>query len=308
MEIVNMSKKKYEELTSLEIDPSIINTEAKLLIAKLRNKDKVFKNLYRLNGPVFGNKLYTLELLDTFKEILPHSFVMPDSLCSVQGQIKGFSMDIIDGKPLSVILDDKKIDNEIHIHYLKEVGKLLEQLSKIRQNTELDSIFINDLHSANFVVERGTGTLRTVDIDSVKIGDNRPFPSKYLSSRGLLENIVGKYNIYNKGAYTEEESKKYDYRAPFGYIDPDANSDAYCYVIMILNYLYGGNVCNMNLEEYYNYLYYLERIGIDHNLMESFYRIVSNYDNDIPIDTLDTLTGEQIGRSKQAVYKLVKGK
>lgn len=306
MEIVNMSKKKYNELTALEIDSSIINTEAKLLIAKLRNKDKVFKNLYRLNGPVFGNKLYTLELLDMHKELLPKSFVVPDSLCSVQGQITGFSMDIIDGKPLSVILDNIKIDREVHLHYLKEVGRLLEQLSKIRQNTELNTIFINDLHSANFVIDNSTGELRTVDIDSCKIGDNKPFPSKYLSSRGLLENIIGKYNIYNKGL--DNNSDKYDYRAPFGYIDPDANSDAYCYVIMILNYLYGGNVCNMNLEEYYNYLYYLEKIGIDHNLMESFYRIVSNYDNDIPIETLDTLTHEQIGRSKQAIYNIVKGK
>ena len=308
MEIVNMSKKKYNELTSLEIDKSIINTEAKLLIAKLRNKDKVFKNLYRLNGPTFGNKLYTLELLDTFKELLPHSFVLPDSLCAVQGQITGFSMDIIKGVPLSVILDNHKENPELQIYYLKEVGKLLQQLESIREKTELDKIFINDLHSANFVVEHDTGELRTVDIDSCKIGDNKPFPSKYLSSRALLNNMIGKYTIYSKGVQLDGEPAKYDYRALFGYIDPDANSDAYCYIIMILNYLYGTNINNMDLEDFYSYLYYLEQIGLDHNLMDAFYKIVANCDNTIPVDELDTLTIEQVARAKHHVYSAVKGK
>ena len=304
-----MSKKKYNSLCELEFDKSIINTEAKLLIAKLRNKDKVFKNLYRTSGPTFANKLVTLELLDTFREILPHSFVIPDSLCSVQGQIVGFSEDIVKGDVLSTILSNHKVILDTQIHYLKEVGRLLEQLDSIRRNTELDSIYINDLHGANFMIEKSTGNLRTVDIDSVKIGDNKPFPSKYLSPKALFNKVDHRYHVYQK---TDEEQTveptKYDYKGLFGYIDPDKNSDLYCYIIMILNFLLGDNINKYSIEDYYDYIYYLDNIGIDHNLIDAFYRIVNTCDNDIQIDALDTLTYEQIAKANKSMYYQVKGK
>ena len=304
-----MSKKKYNSLCELEFDKSIINTEAKLLIAKLRNKDKVFKNLYRTSGPTFANKLVTLELLDTFREILPHSFVIPDSLCSVQGQIVGFSEDIVEGDVLSTILSNRKVNLETQIHYLKEVGRLLEQLDRIRRNTELDSIYINDLHGANFMIEKSTGNLRTVDIDSVKIGDNKPFPSKYLSPKALFNKVDHRYNIYYKTEDEEQaEPSKYDYKGLFGYIDPDKNSDMYCYIIMILNYLLGQNINKYSLEDFYDYIYYLDKIGIDHNLIEAFYKIVNTCDNEIDIDALDTLTYEQLAKANISMYSTVKGK
>ena len=303
-----MSKKKYNSLCELEFDKSIINTEARLLIAKLRNKDKVFKNLFRTNGPTFGNKLYTLELLDTFREILPHSFVIPDSLCSVQGQIVGFSEDIVEGDVLSTILSNHKVNLETQIHYLKEVGRLLEQLDRIRRNTELDSIYINDLHGANFMIEKSTGNLRTVDIDSVKIGDNKPFPSKYLSPKALFNKVDHRYHVYQKTDEEQAETSKYDYKGLFGYIDPDKNSDMYCYIIMILNYLLGQNINKYSLEDFYDYIYYLDKIGINHNLIESFYKIVNTCDNEIDIDALDTLTYEQLAKANISMYSTVKGK
>ena len=303
-----MSKKKYNSLEQLEIDNSIINTEAKLLLVQLRNKIKVFKNLHRLSGPTFANKLYTLELLNTYRELLPQSFVIPDSLCSVQGNIEGFSMELIEGTVLSILLNDKNVDYKTKIHYLKEVGKLLDQLEKIRVNSPLDNIFINDLHDANFLIEKDTGNLRTIDLDSCKIADNKPFPSKVLSPLALLNFVDNKYQIYSKDFGMYREGYKYNYRSEFGYIYPDKNSDVYCYIIMILNFLYGANVNNMKLDEFYDYIFYLENIGVSHELIEYFIKILSNADNEIPIEALDSLTEENIGRAKKFVYSKVKGK
>lgn len=72
---------------------------------------------------------------------------------------------------------------------------------------------------------------------------------------------------------------------------------------MILNYLYGENINNLNLGDFYNYLTYLEKIGINKELIEIFKNIVSNKDNENPYDLLDTLTTEQVARSRKIVYK-----
>ena len=308
MEIVNMSKKKYNNLVDLELDSSIVNTEAKLLIANLRNKLKVFKNLHRLSGPTFANKLYTLELLDTFREYLPESFVIPDYLCSVQGSIEGFAMELVEGPVLSVYLKDHTVPLESKIHYLKEVSKLLDQLDKIRINSPLDSIYINDLHDANILIDKETKEIKVIDLDSCKIADNKPFPSKVLSPMALLNYVDNKYEIYCKNYGMYDENDKYNYRAEFGYIVPSRDTDIYCYIIMVLNFLYGYNINNLKLDEFYEYMYYLESIGIHHELIDYFIKIVSNADNELPYEELDSITEEQYYRAKKNVYNAVKDK
>ena len=310
METVNMSKKKYNELMMLDLDPSIIHSEADFYIALLRNKPKVFKSLYINDGPSFGAKLYIIELLNTFRELLPSSFVLPDSLCSVQGKIVGFSMDIIDGTPLELILNNPKVDLEIKKHYLKEVGRLLEQLDKIRKNTELDSIFINDLNPSNFLIEKDTNELRTIDLDSCMIGDSKPFYSRLLGRKSLINRAEcdNKYIKYNSKEEEFDELGKYDFKSRFGIFVPDANTDAYCYNMMILNFLYGGNVNLMTVNEYCDYLFYLSKIGIDHDLTESFFKLVNTCDNNVPIESIDSLTYEQIAKARRRTYNTVKGK
>lgn len=76
----------------------------------------------------------------------------------------------------------------------------------------------------------------------------------------------------------------------------DENTDLYCYTIIILNYLYGENINNMQIEEFYNYL---NNIGIDYKLLECFERIVSNGNNINPVLYIDNLTVSQIGKARK---------
>ena len=50
----------------------------------------------------------------------------------------------------------------------------------------------------------------------------------------------------------------------------------------------------------------MKSIGINNELLDSFNRLVINADNKNPVNYLDSLTAEQVYRSKQTVYQKVK--
>ena len=75
---------------------------------------------------------------------------------------------------------------------------------------------------------------------------------------------------------------------------------------MILNYLYGSNLNMVAIEEFYEYMNYLEYIGIDKNLVSLFERIVTNKNNKNPEYLLSSITDEQVYRANEKVYKKLK--
>lgn len=120
-------------------------------------------------------------------------------------------------------------------------------------------------------------------------------PARYLTSKALLNNAEHKYQINNDPHIQ-------------AHIIPNEISDLYCYAIIILNYLYGDNLNNMTLEEYYEYLTYLEDLKINPKLLQTFESIVTYHDNENPKDEIKSLTTEQVLRAKNKVYKLAKSK
>ena len=133
--------------------------------------------------------------------------------------------------------------------------------------------------------------LNIVDLDSSRILNNGCFASRYLGTSFLVKDKPHKYN-YNENAKLNGP----------GTIFANENSDLYCYNIMILNYLYGEKITNMNINEFYNYLEYLNKIGIDKNLLDLFNILTTTADNKNPVNYLNTLTDTQIARSKKLVY------
>ena len=178
------------------------------------------------------------------------------------------------------------------IYYLKKVGEILEQMNNIRTYTPLTDFYLNDLHEGNFIVNPKKREINVVDLDSSKIGDNMVFASHYLTPFSLLNSVKNKYQIIS------EEKNNYH----IGYIFPDENTDLYCYSMMILKYLYGSNVNNLKLEEFYEYLNYLESIGINHELINIFEKLLVNANNENPVDYLNSLNEKQIYRSRKIVF------
>ena len=129
-----------------------------------------------------------------------------------------------------------------------------------------------------------------VDFDSCKIMGNKPSPSKYLTPMALLNAAGRKYKeILDSNILADYEV--------------DENTDLYCYIIIILNFLYGENINNIGKDDFSEYLNYLNDLNMDLNLIDCFDRIVSNVKNINPMDYIETLTSEQIYKAKKKVYQ-----
>lgn len=296
MKIINISQKKFNSLPRLQLPNDIVNTEAELYHFRYHQSyNGVLKKLYQHEGNSFANKLYTIEMLDFYRQYLPSDFVIPDTLVSIKGEIKSFGIPEIEGTNLSVLLKDENIPKELQLYFLKEIGIILDKLRNIRIHTPLKDIFIGDLQECNFIANPFTKDLYVIDLDSCKIAGNLASPARYLTKNALLNNASHKYKVN-----TCQNIK--------AHIIPNEASDIYCYTIIILNYLYGANINNINLEDFYEYLNYLEYLKLNIKLLEIFESLVTYKETINPKDLIDTLSCEQIIRAKHNVYNKVKQK
>jgi hypothetical protein len=294
MKIINISQKKFNSLPKLQLPNDIINTEAELYHFRYHQSyNGILKKLHQHEGNSFANKLYTIEMLDYYQQYLPINFVIPDTLISIKGEIKSFGIPEVRGTNLSTLLKDENIPKELQLYFLKEIGIILDKLKNIRIHTELKDIFIGDLQECNFIANPFTKDLYVIDLDSCKIAGNLASPARYLTKNALLNNASHKY-IVNKEQTTA------------AHIIPNEASDLYCYTIIILNYLYGANINNMNLEQFYEYLNYLEYLKLNVKLLEIFESVITYKETTNPKDLIDTLSTEQIIRAKNNVYLKVK--
>lgn len=257
MEVINLSSRSFKGLRTLELPNTVYNTEGKIYIYE--DKDKwnkrihLVKKLYINSGPIFSNKLATIN--------------------SLNREIVGFTMPYVPSTNLKEILSDSATPAEVKIKYLKDIGTILEKMEEVRKYADLDDFYLNDLHEGNFIVDR-EGTLRVIDLDSCKIAGNMPFCSKYLSRMNpSISDLPGKYKLSN-------------FRCS-GDIIPNKDTDLYCYIITVLNTLFGRETHRLPLETFYDYLEYLRRIGVSTELIDIISDIYSNKHNTNPRDLLD---------------------
>lgn len=289
MQIINMSKTKLNSLEPLVLPKNVTSTECELFKYPYYGKEKLLKKLHRTDGIIFANKLYTIEALNANKDSMPSNFVLPESLVSINKKIEAFTMKYIKGINLSVILNNPDITYEEKIHYLKSIGRILEQMQNIRKYTNLNNFYLGDIHEDNFLVERDKQEIYIVDLDSCKIAGNKSFPGRYLTNSSLIKYNNTKYQTLSQ---TDDLA---DYKI-------DENTDIYCYIIMILNYLYDGRVDRLSLDKFYDFINYLEDIKVNIELIECFNKIVVGGNNINPCNYLDTLTPKQVAGARR-LYK-----
>jgi len=312
METISLTKKRFETLDHYELPNYVYNTEGSLYVLPIKNRwntqMKLLKRLYLTNGQVFGNKLQTINsLIDSREELDIDEIVFPEKIATVGGEIVGFTMPLIDSINLSTALRSREISNERKIKYLKQIGAILEKMKLRREYTSVSDFYINDLHESNFIIDTHDD-VRVIDIDSCKINGNGIFNSKYLSSKSFINEIYKYQKNSNNSKYKTYEDTYHKYSTDIsGAFVPDENTDLYCYIIVILNFLYEDNVSRFNLEEFYEYIDYLQTIGIDKELLDIFDKIVSESTNENPAEILDSLI-PFIGRSNHYVYNHIKKK
>lgn len=281
MDIINMSSKQITSNITLDS----YNTSGYLKIVNYFNRKMVIKKI----DPIRCDEVISKVLfLNRYKNLMPSNFVIPEFLVLLDNKDLYMAIDYINGNNLGDVLKDKNINIRDKKIYLSYIGNTLEEMRHMRENPLLSDFCLGDLHEDNFIVSNKK--LYTIDLDDAKIDSISPIAS-YLQVGSLFSYLhTDKYIIE-------------DYNPYFVKYKVDYNTDMYCYIMVILNFLYGDNVNNMDMEEFYCYLDYLDRLGIDGSLLKCFNSISSSDDNINPMNYIDSLTSNQIYRAKKIVYK-----
>lgn len=281
MDIINMSSKQITSNITLDS----YNTLGYLKIVNYFNRKMVLKKI----DPIRCDEVISKVLfLNRYKNLMPSNFVIPEFLVLLDNKNLYMAIDYINGNNLGDVLKDKNINICDKKRYLSYIGNTLEEMRHMRENPLFSDFCLGDLHEDNFIVSNKK--LYTIDLDDAKIDSISPIAS-YLQVGSLFSYLhTDKYIIE-------------DYNPYFVKYKVDYNTDMYCYIMVILNFLYGDNVNNMNINDFYCYLDYLYKIGIDSSLLECFNSISSSDDNINPMNYIDSLTSNQIYRAKKIVYK-----
>lgn len=296
MEVRSFSNNLFRQLMPMKLDKNIFNTEADLYIYFEKNRwnreKKVIKTLFNDESISFNNKLLTINsLIESKDKINIDELVMPEKFAVSNGEIIGFTMPYIENINFKNILKDKRTDSRLIINYFKQIGNILRRIKELNDYKIVNGFYLNDIHESNFILNVNTNTMNVVDLDSCKISNNKAFAATYLSPFSKVTELRDKYLL----------SKSED---SAGYIEPSIDTDLYCYCIMILNYLYKGNIQKMEIAEFYAYLSYLCKIGFPIDLLDCFSALYEHKNNINPVDYLDLIPNE-IEEASNQVYKLV---
>lgn len=286
MKILHISNDDNSSLNRLVLNEKVSNTESDIFLYDYNGSKYILKELYPFEKNKCDNRIRTLLNIESNNNIIPDYFIKPEFLVSLDYQIKYWSSRFIDGINLNVIINNDNISFDIKKKYLKRIGHILKQMDYIRRNTKLNDFYIGDLNENNFIVDKN-GRLLICDVDSIKINGNKSSVSKYINPFSLFSKAgTRKYRVDNS------DNRIADYVI-------DKNTDLYCYNIMIMNFLYGGEVNDIDTEEFYRFLNYLDGINIDHNMISMFNKIILEEDNSNPCYYIDSLTDNKIIKARK---------
>lgn len=296
MEVVNITKNGLKKLKKVSLGYGILNTEADLFIMKTKDKwnieYKMLKTLFCTEGANFSNKLFTInELIDNRSVINIDELVLPEKLLIVDGQVNGFIMPYIENTNFEEILNDINISNLQKIEYFKQISHILHKMDNLRNNSDITDFYLNDLHASNFILNKKTGKINVVDLDSCKINGNKPFAAKYLTPFSPISSMKAKYRV----------NKEINF---LGYIIPDKNTDLYCYIMTLMNFLFKGRISSLGRDNYYLYLEYLRSINYPYELLDKLSKIYEYVDNEEIGDELDLLTNDMIVMAQSKIFNM----
>lgn len=275
-----------KELNKLKRYPTgnIMSTESRLYYYKEKDSKKLLlKKFFSRYEDLLNQKIKTIEDINNSEISSIEELVIPKDIVIVGGENIGFTIEeVVNSTNLGKILENPKIDLEKKIELLKKVGVLLKKTMSLDKE-----FYINDLQPYNVLVDEDDN-IKIIDLDSSATTSNNSLISYYMTLDKKAE-YVDKYHI-------NEDGTSY----------PDYNSDLLCYNYMILNTIADNRIHRLEFDDYYNYLYYLESIGMNKELIESFNTLYDNKDNINPVDYLSNIDRESLYRSSYNVYRLTK--
>ena len=289
-----LNNKEFESLEKLPLVEGTVEKESIMYYSPEKEKEvlKVYTD--------YDNKIYIMEKLKNTRNLLRYikeqefpELLRPLGIVYLDDKIIGTIYPEIEAYTARTYLYLNIIPMKVKIEILKRIGMLLEKIKST--NPEYNAAF-SDVHIDNFLIDdisvdenRNINHLSIVacDTDSMKIKDSKGNPAYYLYDSDKLVNF-NKYKL---------DSEKM--------IIPDSNTDIYCYIMLILDFISkNGYAYCLSVNEYNRYLDYLDKLGIDSKLLESFASVYKkDIDNISPLPYLDALYDIDENASLQSFYK-----
>lgn len=275
------------DLKERRIDFDYSNTESSIRTITIDGNKmvlKVFTEPYTQS--YLDNKMYVIQELNNYRKQLESaskSFILPEMIAVNEENKKvGYIMCYIAGKNLETVLDDDNVSLRKKLDYLKQMCSLLNSCDNLRKKySGLSNFYINDLHVNNFIVN--SDKLYLCDMDSCRIGNSKPQQSRYLVTSDGLSSLRGTLN------------SKYPGFLKYKGCIANKDTDLYCAIIVIMNFLYGGPIQTLSRKDFDKYINYLRSTtDLSEKLLSVFSQIYKNGDNINPKEYLDTITEKSL--------------
>ena len=183
----------------------------------------------------------------------------------------------------------EKMPLQSKIKCFKELNDVLLKMEKVRNRTN-NNFYLNDFHEENILFNVETKGINIVDIDSCRILQNQPFPSKYLTPVSLSSYFPNKYKT------SSNENGEF--------VIADENSDIYCYALIILNFLYKGKFYQLDLKTVQLYFEYLKEIGFSNEFIDIISKpFKEDCQNQLFGDYLDEINEERLEKASYPYFK-----
>lgn len=278
MKIFNIPEKEIIKLKqfypSEELLPNAIGIEKDFIYEV--DHSTLIKTFYDRTDEYMTNKKEILTCLDEEKKLCPLDFLIyPDGLIEENNSCTGYLMKKVYGVPLFRLLSNPNIPFSKKKYYLWQIGMALEKMKEVREETEFSNFYLNDIHERNFVINE-YGSVKCVDVDSMVIGSCDVAPSMYLRPASRLTDYKDKYHYAKKGCMGLQ-------------IEPTYDTEIYCYCMIILNMLLGEKIIYMKPDEFNTYLDYLESLGTNKELINTFRRLYTDKCNVNPYELVNLL-------------------
>ena len=281
MERINVSSSELDEITPLLESHKNVGEYilcGKHYILKFLESSKAYRD----------NSIYVLEKLDSCRSLFPKEFCLPEYWIESSGKLEAFLMPkITDSLTLRTVLKSSYFSHKEKIKYLKELGALLRKCDNLRQKKGMRNFAIGDLQETNVLVAPGKETIKVIDMDTCRIGQSASSQALYLTPFSLVMYVPSKYKIVRS----------------LGYFETNRETDLFCYIMIILNYLFDSTMTNMSLENFYYNLNQLDYSDVNHELLSIFYGIINRGQNDNPDYLLDTIDDKTFSKIRSYVLK-----
>lgn len=269
---MNISRRRLYSYEEYVVGNKSRHTES--IFFNVPNKPQELIKLYECEDEEYlhDKKRDVQNLMRFGKEFNIPEIIIPTDILKVNFKFHGIILPKLEGKNARVYLESRKIPIKTKIQILKQIGTILEKISKLDNG----SFAFADVHNDNFFVIKEKSQIKTygLDADSMKMYDSRGRLNFYICYNDTIKNYE-KYGRY--GNSTGEASYQ---------------TDLFCFIMMILELLTNKEdlVHVMNIDDFYEYLDYLSLLGFNSKLLTCFLRIYDKNDDNInPLPYLNYL-------------------